>query len=204
MQKQQPQLPVRNPLNGQGIVLHRQIALYVRRLSEKLAYACRESEQGWTLVEFVLLTLLLVILVATAMVSVQSYGTMKVSGAARKLASDLELARQLAVSKQARSAVTLTANSYSVYEDYAALDLARDPMGGGNFVVDYTVPSYKDFAGVTLATSLPMNVVQFNSMGVPLDNTGTAFTAQQTITVTLGSDSTTLCIVPSTGKIQLC
>ncbi len=134
----------------------------------------------------------------------QGYSTIKLNSAARKVAADLEYARHLATAKQVQSGVSFAGSSYSVYEDYGLLDFARDPERGGNFVVDYTTTRYQDFSGVTLATTMPGNVVQFNSLGAPLDNTGTAFAAQQTVTATLGASSVNVCIVPNTGRAGVC
>ena len=161
------------------------------------------SQSGFTLIELVLIVFVVTVLAAVASVALQDFGTIKLSSATRKLASDIEFTRRLATAKQTRSAVTLAATSYSVYEDYGTLNLARDPVGGGNFVVDYTSARYQDFAGVTLSTLLPAGVVKFNSLGSPLRSDDTALPAAEgKITVMLGGNARTLCIEPNTGKVR--
>lgn len=158
---------------------------------------------GWTLIELVLAILLLSILAVGANLSLRGYTAAKLDGAARKLAADLALGQGLAMAKQVKSGVVLGANAYSVYEDYGASDLARDPKDGSDLIVDYTSSEYQDFSGVTLGSALPAGIVKFNTLGAPLRSDDTPIAAAEgKITLNLPGEARTLCIEPNTGKVR--
>jgi prepilin-type N-terminal cleavage/methylation domain-containing protein len=164
----------------------------------------RQEERGWTLIELVLVILLLVILAAATTVSVQSYGTIKLNNAARKLASDIGFAQQMSISKQNRHGVIFTTTapySYTVFENDNTVDPARNPVGGGDFTVDY---STGEFQGITISTALPGAIVKFDSLGAPLRNNGAALSApNNTVILSLsGATPVTLIIEPNTGRVS--
>lgn len=161
----------------------------------------RRGEEGWTLIELVLVVLLLVVLAVSVSVSLQNYGTIKLNGAARELASDIRFAQQLSMTQQVRHGVIFTANTYTVFENDNTADPARNPMGGTDFTVDY---STGEFQGITLSTVLPGSVVKFDSRGAPLDGSNSALTAgNNTVTLSLsGVTPITLTIQPNTGRVN--
>lgn len=159
------------------------------------------SEQGFTLVELVLTIVLLVVFAVSISVSLQSYGTIKLNSAARKLASDIRFAQQKSMIQQVRHGVIFTASTYTVFENDNTADPARNPAGGGDFTVDY---STGEFQGVTIVTTLPVATIKFDSRGVPLDGNNTAVAApNNTVTLSLaGTTSVVLTVEPTTGRVS--
>lgn len=162
-------------------------------------------EDGFTLVELVLVVIVIAILSAGANVAMDGMDRARLHGASRRLISDLRFAQQATLTKQIRHGIIFTANTYTVFENDLTSDPARNPQGGGDFTVDFTSG---EFQGVTIATgapgtTLPGLVVKFASRGEPLDGTNTPLTAATNqVTLTYKGFSRSITITPETGKVN--
>ena len=162
----------------------------------------RQSLGGFTLIELVLLIVLLAILAAVAIPRLGSVTGDQAGAFARKLKAHVAYAQELAMSTGMRHRVEFTASTYRVVNDAngngtygEAGEVAADPSGGD---LDITAPS-----GVTLATDLDGGYVEFDTLGVPYDNSGSLPPGGRTVTVSGGGVSRILTIQPETGRLSL-
>jgi len=173
------------------------------------------EEQGWTLIELVLVIIMVVILAAVISASFQNYPAIKLNGAVRRLASDIRFAQQLAMTRQVRHGVvfnlTVTCaaatNTYTVFEEVGACTdtPARNPSGGGNLTVDYNTDA--QFQGVTITSPsfcvgvICTGILEYNALGVATDENGTQLTSGSVTLNYSGAASRTVTVIPSTGRI---
>ena len=156
-------------------------------------------EKGFTLIEIILMVIIMAILAVTISTNMGGFRTMKVSSAARKVASDLRYAQQLSTTKQIIHGLEFTATGYSVYENDTPGDWANNPQGGGDFIIDYTTG---ELEGITVATNLQNDIVKFNSSGEALQDDGAPLPVGSTVTLNYQGEFKTVTIVPDTGKVS--
>ena len=157
-------------------------------------------EKGFTLIEIILMVIIMAILAITITTNMGGFRTMKVSSAARKVASDLRYAQQLSTTKQIIHGISFTATGYTVYENDNPFAPANNPQGGGDFIIDYTTG---ELEGITVATTLPNDIVKFNASGEALQEDGTPLPpALNSVTLTYQGEAKTVTIVPGTGKVN--
>lgn len=159
-----------------------------------------QRREGFTLIELVLTIIVIAILAASVNIGINGISSARLNGAARRLVSDLRFAQQAAITKRIRHGIIFTANSYTVFENDLPADPARNPQGGGDFIVNFTSG---DFAGVTIGATLPGSVVKFEPSGRPLDGANAALTpATNQVTLSYSGSPMTVTIIPETGKIS--
>ena len=159
-----------------------------------------KGEKGFTLIETVLVIVILSILAVTLWTNLGGFSEMKLSAAAKKLASEIRYAHQLSTTKQIIHGVSFTATGYTVYENDDPLDPARNPHGGGAFIVTYTTG---ELEGITVTTTLQNDIVKFNPTGEALQDDGSPLpVGSDSVTLNYQGNPRTLSIVPSTGKVN--
>lgn len=167
----------------------------------------RKEEKGFTLIELVLLIIMLGIMGLVISISISDINSTKLNSAARRLASDIRYAQQLAMTKQIRHGIVFTVpNTYTVIQenDPNPDTPARNPAGGGNLIVDYN--SDPQLQGVTISApsfcvgAICTQTLEFNSLGVPTDAAGTPLTSGSVI-LSYSGNSKTLTVIPNTGKL---
>lgn len=144
--------------------------------------------RGFTLVELVLVLLILGILAATAIprVPVSPVG---VDAAARKIRSDLQYARSLAMTRGRNHGIEFTTAAPYVLYDQTPSSPVLDPLSRTAFSEDL-----RRFGRSQVTTSLR---VEFDSWGRP------TLTGGGSVTVSNGSFSRTLNILPETGFVTM-
>ena len=156
-------------------------------------------EKGFTLIEIILILIILSIVAITIMTNMGGFRMIKVSSAAKKVASDLRYAQQLSTTKQIIHGLSFTATGYTVYENDNPAFPANDPQGGGDFIVDYTAGVLE---GITVAFNLPGGIVKFNSRGEALQGNGDPLVVgNDSVTLSYQGESKTVTVVPDTGKV---
>ena len=157
-------------------------------------------EKGFTLIEAILIVVILAIIAIVIATNLGGFSSIKLNAAAKKVASDIRYAQQLSTTKQIIHGVSFTATGYTVYENDTPADPARDPQSSGDFIVSYTSG---ELTGITVATTLPNDIVKFNADGEALRDDGSPLpVASNSITLSYQSQSRTLTIVPATGKVN--
>jgi len=169
------------------------------------------SQDGWTLIELVLIMFLLGIAAAIAMPNVSNMTGTKASAVARKLQADLSYAQGLAMTQRLRHRVYFNLAPAPVPQGYAVVndadgdgtwgeagESARDPLGGGSLSVTLNTG---DYAGITLtAIGFAGQYVEFDTLGVPYSSAG-ALAAITSVTVSGGSTNQPVRVVLQTGSV---
>ncbi len=91
----------------------------------------RAQEAGFTLIEIVIVVILVGIISALAL---PRFVSPSASLAARRLAADIQYAKELAIRLQTKSGVFfMDSSTYRVFQDDDVSTAAFDPVTGGNF-----------------------------------------------------------------------
>jgi prepilin-type N-terminal cleavage/methylation domain-containing protein len=162
-----------------------------------------KNEDGFTLIELVVVAVVTAILMALFYAGTNLTGD-RAAALGRKLVSDLRYAQQLSNATQTRHGVTFNSSTqYTVFKSNDSTVPTTDPVLGNNFVISMT----GDFANVTLSNTLTSGIVRFDSVGVPYEGANgsqTALATARTITVSGGGSTVkTITIEPNTGKIWM-
>ena len=165
------------------------------------------NSKGFTLIETIIVMVIAVILAAVVAVRWSPFDTIKLNSATRKVAADIRYAQKLAISTQATyAAIAFNTNGYTVYETYASV-ISRSPGdpcsdSGGNFQVDFIASRCSNYSDVKIATNLTDNVLQFNSLGTPLEGIfASVIPSNRTITITY-KGSKLIYIEAGTGRVS--
>ncbi len=170
------------------------------------------NNQGFTLIELVVILLVLGVLAAVAINRVGDMTGTKAGATARKLQSDIAYAQHLAMIGNQRYRVYFNtapapASGYAVVNDAngngtwgEAGEIAVDPANNsGTLSVTLNTGNY---AGITLsAIGFTGSYVEFNTLGVSYDGSG-PLAAAKSVSV-IGSGTTrTVTVQPGTGKVS--
>lgn len=153
-------------------------------------------DDGFTLVELVVIILLAGLLAFTAIPRYLNKGAIDVSVIAEQLANDIRYTQSLAMTSGQRNRINLTAATYQITTSSGGL-LTHPVTGSTNPIV---------LNGVTLSgwsPPLTNNYVAFDSRGVPysLVTSSTGLTMNATITLSTGSQVRSIVISPETGRV---
>jgi len=165
-----------------------------------------KEKNGFTMMDLVMVIAILSIFSVMAIPRLTSLHTVKLYGVANKLASDIQYAQQVAISKQIRCGISFdtSAESYFVYEGtYAGptTPKATDPYTRGAFIVDYQ--SEDPYKGIDLASTNFGGRLEFDSLGQPYNNAGILIPAEAKITLNCSGESREVLITPNTGAIRV-
>lgn len=158
----------------------------------------RNREAGHTVIEIVVLIVLVGIISALAL---PRFVPPKAGLAARRLAADIQYAKELAVRLQTKSGVFfMDSSTYRVFQDDDVSKAAFDPVTGGNFEVSISGL----FSDAILDSSFG-SVLKFDALGAPLDGADAKLTSPPAneITITSGGETWTITVEPNTGKVTL-
>lgn len=163
------------------------------------------GNRAFTLIEMVMAVLIVAILAAVIIASVNnSIPAMQLEAARWKLKSDISYAQSLAVTQQLNHGVIFntTTNTYSVYRQTSA-NIVNNPLTGQPFTVNY--PTDSALQGVTISStsfgSPTTNKVEFDSFGSPSDGT-TALASDGSVVLAYGASSDTVTVTKNTGKVN--
>ena len=156
-----------------------------------------EKTAGFTLIELIMVITLTGILAVTLFPRLRSQ-SFNLAGISAKMATDIRYIQGLAMSSGQRFRINFTANSYQ-FTDINGIALTFPPSGSAApiSVAPATLSGYNP--------PLTNNYVVFNSAGIPFTdnaNPGTALAANAVITLTSGSDTSTVTIAAGTGSVR--
>jgi prepilin-type N-terminal cleavage/methylation domain-containing protein len=158
----------------------------------------RTREAGFSLMEIVVVMVLVAIV---SLLALPRFVSPKASLAARRLAADIQYAKELAIRLQTKSGVYfMDSSTYRVFQDDDVSKAAFDPVTGGNFEVSISGL----FSDATVDSSFG-NVLKFDALGTPLDGSDAKLTSPpiNEITITSGAETWTITVEPNTGKVTL-
>lgn len=146
------------------------------------------SERGVTVLELGVAVALLLLVLATSVVSVRAHlADRQLTGWTETLVNDVRAAQQLGISRRAVVTVTFTPRAGAAPAGYTT-------QIGGTTLRRQPLPVPLD-----LATTLPGNTLQFNTLGVPLIPAA----AEVTVTHPSRGASRVVTIAPLTGAITV-
>jgi len=160
-------------------------------------YAATLSQRGFTLIELVMVMVIVGILAVVVVPRLTTQG-FNLSAIAAKLATDIRYTQSLAMSQGQRYRINFTAGSYQI-TDINGVAIVY-PMTGSTAAISVSPATLSGYN-----PPLTNNYVAFDSKGVPyVDNSSpaTALAANAVITLTAGSDTSTLIIAPETGRVK--
>lgn len=160
-----------------------------------VTFSSRPTQSGFTLLEIIVAIVLLGILVRYAMMKLVTPGTMTLPAQAQAVAGLVRQAQGLAVQRGQRMCFRVDTTGVNGRFAYAA------PTGGA---CTATESSLSVDQGVSVGSA---TTVYFNSLGLPVDNTGVALASNTTFSVsyTTGGTTATKNIVVSalTGRVAV-
>jgi len=168
-------------------------------------------QDGFTLVELVLLMVLLAFIAVVVMPRIGDLTGSRAVAAARKLQADMAYAQELAMTQHIRYRVYFNLAPAPAPQGYAVVndangngtwgetgEFARDPSTGGSLSVTLNTGNY---GGITLTSiGFTPSYVEFDTLGVPYAN-GTALAAVTSVTVSGGSTNQTVRVTNQTGTV---
>ncbi len=149
------------------------------------------------MIEIVIVVILVGIMSALAL---PRFVSPSASLAARRLAADIQYAKELAIRLQTKSGVFfMDSSTYRVFQGDVST-AAFDPVTGGNFEVSISGL----FSDATLDSNFG-NTLKFDALGTPLDGSNAPLTSPPVneITITSGGETWTITVEPNTGKVTL-
>ncbi len=172
---------------------------------------------GFTLIEILVVVSLIAIFSLYMLSGKSGLTEVKLTNAAKEIASALKIARSEAMRTGIPHGVTATAVSQRVrvYElTPGALPVrtytVRHPHS--KQFIDFTVGESSGFEGVTLSSvdftygiGVNQNDIDFNSAGVPYFDSGATSLplASASITLTAGADTKTITVEPTNGRVKV-
>jgi Tfp pilus assembly protein FimT len=167
----------------------------------------RSIRFGWTLVEVIVVTIILVIAASIVIPMVTETEDMQARSAARMIASDVQFAQNTAITTQtnANGAVAgikvifipntgTTVGSYKLLYDDNKSSTVKNPMTGSDYNVVFTGST--GFGSLkVVSTTFAQNTVEFDATGSP-SNAGS-------VTVQAGTTVYTIAVAASTGKVTV-
>jgi Tfp pilus assembly protein FimT len=161
-----------------------------------------EQNNGFTMVDVLVVISIMFIFSALAITRTTSYNTVKLFNVANKLAMDIRYTQQLGISKQKQCGLSfdLGNDSYFVYID-TTTDKAIDPFSRGDLIVNYQTDSY--YKGVDLISTNFGNKLIFDQVGKPLDSSAVALGSDGQIVLQTPGESMTISITRDTGRVSI-
>lgn len=150
-------------------------------------------KKGFSLIEILLVLVILGIASVMAIPMLSSAGSVRLDSAADTISSDLEYARNMAITRQKAYTVDFDANSPASYSIKDSDGVIEHPVNKG----DYTIELSSFGSGLSVSTDFTSDQVRFDYFGSP------NITSQKTVTIQADSVSKTITVEPVTGYISV-
>lgn len=166
-----------------------------------------KKNQGYTLIELVLLMSLIIILAVSAIPFFINVGETKAEAAAKKLISDLTYARQLARNYNDIHGISFdsAAETYTVHQynpSTFSSTTVTDPLTRSNMVINYSQIAGLSGVNIQSVNFGGTSIIRFSTMGAPQDGNGTDLATAGTVVLEEGGVTRTIQVQPNTGEIS--
>lgn len=168
-----------------------------------------DSRMGFSLIELIMVLTIVGILALVTIPRFGSFYFLKISGAIKKVISDIRYLQQLAVSEHTDTKLVFNtaADTYSAQKfDQGAGSWVNitDPFTRGNLSLNFN--SDPQYSGIDIsATNLLSSTLRFSWQGIPQEgaDAGPAnLTAEGSVTFSYKNNSLTIYITPNTGRVR--
>lgn len=168
------------------------------------------ASKGVTLIELIMVITIVGILALATIPRFGSFYFLKISGAVKKVTSDIRYVQQLAVSEHTNTklvfntaADTYTAQKFN--QSTGAWVNITDPFTRGNLSLNFT--SDPQYNGIDIwATNLSSSTLRFSWQGIPQEGTDASpsnLIAESWVTFSYKNNSLTIYITPNTGRVRI-
>jgi len=159
----------------------------------------QETIGGFTIIEVAMVIVIVGIMAALTIPRFNTFYGIKLSGAAKKVTSDIRYAQQLAVTRHENYNINFSPNGYTVTRVLGGF--AIDPFTRGNFNINFI--SDPQYGGIAVVTTFGGGILQFNWEGVPCDSAGAPLVSDNNITLSYQGNTRTLIVTRDTGRIVI-
>ena len=163
---------------------------------------CSGVLRGFTIVELLIVVVIIAIAAVMAVPLMSSAGSLQVKSAANMIASDLEYAKSMAISRGRNYSVVFDedAESYQI-EDQDGNVIPHPVRKGFDYVVDFSARGLGkvDIVNASFDSTI---AVKFDFLGSPYDNNGGPLNSG-VVSLSAGSSTATVLVEPVTGFITV-
>jgi hypothetical protein len=163
---------------------------------------------GFTTVELIMIVVVIGIMSIFVMISaINPYRAVKVDAAAKKVAADLQCARNLAISTAKWYGISFELdplNTYRVYvTDGITDEVIEDPARlGKNYIVN--LHDYYDGVKILAVNIESGSKLEFHPLGIPYnDRGGSEISLTGMISLEFSGRTRTIQIIPDTGRVRI-
>ena len=166
---------------------------------------CRKKNAGFTLIETFIVSVILAIAAMITVPMLSSASSMQIKSASNMIASDLEYAKSLAISRQQ----TYTLQFSTVSESYRILDsdgnVIKNPLNPvQDFIIDFSGDSRLNKVDIQSADFDSGTAITFDYLGSPYSGSDTTTPMNSgSITIDAGGIIKTITVEPITGYIRI-
>jgi MSHA pilin protein MshC len=162
---------------------------------ESSSFCRRGRIRGFSLLEVVIVLVMVGVLAVFAAPRVTTTQSITLPSLAAKLVANIRYTQSLAMSQGQRYRINFTATTYQI-TDMSGTPIVQ-PLTAGAAAISVAPASLTGFN-----PPLTNNYVAFDSKGVPYISATSQLAANATITLTAGSDTSSVVIAPETGRVK--
>ena len=159
----------------------------------------QKTIRGFTIIEVAMVIVIVGIMAALTIPRFNTFYSIKLSGAAKKVTSDIRYTQQLAVTRHENYNINFSPNGYTVTRVLGGF--AIDPFTRGNFNINFN--SDPQYGGIAAATTFGGGILQFDWEGVPCNSAGAPLVSDNNITLSYQGNTRTLIVTRDTGRIVI-
>lgn len=173
-------------------------------------FRSRGFPAGFTIIEMVMVIVIVGILALLAIPRFSSFYSIKLTGAAKKLVSDIRYVQQLAISEHTNTKIVFNAvtNTYTAqkYNSTTGTWVAiSDPFSRGNLTQNFN--SDPQYGGIDIfVTTLSSSTLRYTWQGIPQEGTDAApvnLAVERSVTLTFRGNTIAVYITPQTGRVRM-
>ncbi len=160
--------------------------------------------KGFTLIEVIMVIVIIGILIRVAVPRFNAFYAAKLSGALKKVVSDIRYTQQLAVSgHDTYSMIFDVANNTYEVRRVSDNSLAVDPFSRGSLQINFnTSPQYNGI-DITSVNFGGTSTLRFTWEGVPQSGSGVNLSSDGSIAFSYQGNTGTIYVTANTGKVRV-
>lgn len=162
---------------------------------DRFSFWQRGHIRGFSVLELVIVLVLVAVLAVFAAPRLTTTQSITLPAVAAQLVANIRYTQSLSMSQGKRYRINFTASTYQI-TDMSGTPIVQ-PVTAATGAISVAPASLTGFN-----PPLTNSYVAFDSKGVPYTNATTVLAATATITLTSGSDTSSIVIAPETGRVK--